>query len=363
MTSDERYMHQCLDLAAGGYGWVHPNPMVGAVLVRKGQVLATGFHKKFGGPHAEQDCLRKAGDAARGSTLYVNLEPCIHHGKTPPCVDAIIRAGVREVVVAMKDPNPLVAGRGLAALRKAGIVVRTGTMRREAAALNERFTWWHTMGIPYVGLKWAQSLDGFVADTSGRSKWITGEDARRYAHYLRSGYDGLLVGAGTVIADDPRLTVRHLSGRDPVRIVLDGALRVTGNEKVFRHRTGRTILLTSTAKVRSAGPVVMRLLAHGIDIVGIDGRPPFPPRQVLKVLAAEGIASLLVEGGPRTLGRFFNERAFNMYHAFVRASLLGGGKTALGTRRDVGMRSLERTKGRNVLLFRNGDMLVEGGPA
>ena len=362
MSNDNRYMQMCLDLAEKGYGSVHPNPMVGAVLVKEGEVIATGFHKRFGGAHAELDCLRKAGQAARGGSLYVNLEPCVHHGKTPPCAEAIIAAGVREVIVAMKDPNAMVNGRGLAALRKAGIRVRSGVMRKAAQKLNERFIWSHTRGLPYVGLKWAQSLDGFVADSAGRSKWITGKDARRYAHHLRSGYHAVMVGAGTVRKDDPQLTVRHVSGRDPVRIILDAKLAVTGKEKVFRHTKGRTILVTSPRHLRTPGKIVRRLLARGVEVIGLDGPLPFPPARVLRLLAAEGITSILIEGGPMTIRRFFDAQAFNVYHVFIRSALLGGGMPALPGKRPVRLVKLGRTSGTDLLMFRDGDLLVEGGP-
>lgn len=363
MTHDTHHMERCLELAQKGYGWVHPNPLVGAVLVKRGRVIAEGFHRRFGGPHAERECLDRAGHQARGATMYVNLEPCIHHGKTPPCVDAIIGSGVREVVIAMRDPNSVVNGRGISALRRAGIRVRTGVMRNQARILNDRFVWWHLQGVPYVGLKWAQTLEGYIADSRGRSKWITGEDARRYAHVLRSGYDAVLVGAGTVLADDPRLTVRHVAGRDPVRIVLDARLRVTGDEKIFRHRNGRTLVVTSSAKVRAAGRRVRTLLSRGVEVIGMDGGGAFPPAGILRVLAAEGIASILVEGGPDTIQRFFEAGVFNAYHVFVRASLLGGGKRALAMPRPTSLTSLAKTEGRDVMLFRNGDMLVEGGPS
>ncbi len=363
MKHDPGVMQHCFELAAKGHGRVNPNPMVGAVLVQAGEVIATGHHKRYGGPHAERNCLRTAGQKAKGGTLYVNLEPCIHHGKTPPCVEAIVNAGVSNVVVAMKDPNPRVSGRGIAALRKAGISVSTGLLRSEAQKLNEKFVWWHTEGLPFVGIKWAQSLDGYVADSAGRSQWITGEGARRYAHYLRAGYDALLVGAGTVLKDDPRLTVRHVEGNDPVRVILDGKLRVSGTEKVFRQRKGRTIVLTAAKNIRGPRAAVRRMMAHGVEVLGLPGGMSISPHLALRILGSEGITSVLVEGGPTTIRRFYDAGMYNIYHVFVRSGLLGGGMPALPIARRTDLKGLRKTRGTDLLMFSDGDFLVEGGKA
>src|SRR5574341_629007 len=216
---DKRYMEMALRLASRGAGRTSPNPMVGAVLVRSGKVVATGYHRHAGSDHAEIVALKRAGKRARRATLYLNLEPCSHQGRTPPCALSLIRAGVRRVVVGMVDPNPLVSGKGIRKLRQAKIRVDVGLLERECRRLNEAFSKHITRRIPFVILKLAASLDGRIATASGDSRWVTGSAARRYVHHLRDQVDAVVVGAGTVLADDPRLTCRLRGGRDPWRVV------------------------------------------------------------------------------------------------------------------------------------------------
>ncbi|RPJ05034.1 MAG: bifunctional diaminohydroxyphosphoribosylaminopyrimidine deaminase/5-amino-6-(5-phosphoribosylamino)uracil reductase RibD, partial [Spirochaetaceae bacterium] len=223
MRQDQFYMRMCLHLAERGTGFTSPNPMVGAVVVREGQVLGRGYHRTAGTDHAEIVALKAAGEAAVGATLYVNLEPCSHQGRTPPCADAIIRSGIKRIVIAMADPNPLVAGEGIKKLEKAGLSVTLGIQEQRARHLNEVFIKHITTRRPFVALKTAASLDGRIATASGESKWITGEKARLFGHSLRQKYDCILTGSGTVIADDPELTVR-IPGRmtkNPARVVVD----------------------------------------------------------------------------------------------------------------------------------------------
>ena len=218
-------MRMALSLALQGAGRTSPNPMVGAVLARGRKVIATGYHQRAGGDHAEIVALKRAGARAKGATLYLNLEPCSHFGRTPPCADAVIRAGVMRGVVGMADPNPLVSGRGIRKLRQAGVQVDVGLLREECRRLNEAFCKHITRRLPFVILKLAASLDGKIATSSGDSQWITGEAARRHVHSLRNQVDAVLVGAGTVIADDPQLPCRIPGGRNPLRVVVDGRLR------------------------------------------------------------------------------------------------------------------------------------------
>ena len=243
MPDDKTFMQRALTLAAKGKGRTSPNPAVGAVIVKNNKIIAGGYHKKAGTPHAEILALKKAGAKARGATLYVNLEPCCHTGKkTPPCTKAIIKAGIKKVVTAMIDPNSKVSGRGIRELQNAGIETRVGIMRTEAKRLNEAFIKFITKKEPFVILKVAQSLDGKIATAKGESKWITGEDARKYVHKLRNEVDAVLVGIGTVKKDNPSLTCRIKGGRNPFRVIVDSALRIPLNAKVLKHKDGKTII-------------------------------------------------------------------------------------------------------------------------
>lgn len=333
VPTDEAFMQECLRLARKGMGNVEPNPMVGAVIVRKGKVIGRGYHREFGGPHAEVRAIRSCRGIAKGATLYVNLEPCVHHGKTPPCTDAIIAAGIREVVVGMRDPNPVVAGKGLRALRNAGIRVRTNVLRPGCERLNESFTKYVTSGLPFVTLKIAQSTDGRIADLHGRSQWITGEQARVDVHRLRAASVSVMVGARTVVKDDPRLTVRHVSGAQPLRVVLDGALVVRPDARVFTSlRSSPTILVTRTSSARRRNRTVSALRKKGVTIVAFDvpRNRAIPVRAVLSVLGGMGITSVLVEGGAETWGRFLNEQCADKLVLYTSQMLIGGGAGAFG---------------------------------
>ena len=237
---DERYMRMALRLAFKGIGRTSPNPMVGAVLVRGGRIVGTGYHRQAGGDHAELVALKQAGNRARGATLYLNLEPCDHQGKTPPCTHSLIQSGVKKVVAGMLDPNPLVSGRGFRRLRRARIQVHSGVLKGECQRLNEAFVKFITHQVPFVILKLAASLDGNIATSTGDSRWITDVAARRYVHQLRNQVDAVLVGIGTVVADDPRLTCRLAGGRDPWRVILDGHLRIPLSASLFHQRASNS---------------------------------------------------------------------------------------------------------------------------
>ncbi len=318
--NDEDLMRMALALARRGEGEVNPNPLVGAVVVRDGEVVGRGVHRRFGGPHAEVFALEEAGEAARGATLYVNLEPCVHYGKTPPCVERIIAAGIRRVVVACRDPNPLVDGKGIAALREAGLDVQEGLLEDKATALNEAFFKFIRTGRPFVQLKLAMSLDGKIATASGDSRWVSGKASRVRVHALRRRYAAVLVGVGTVIADDPVLTVRHVEGRSPLRIVLDGSGRTPPAARLLRE-AGRTIIVTASMSdgaegaLRRAGAEVWRLPAS-------DGRVDLPA--LLGRLGREGIDSLLVEGGAETAASFLEAGLIDKVSFFIAPLFLGG---------------------------------------
>lgn len=356
--TQELFMERCLRIASLGLGKVHPNPMVGCVIVKGDKIVGLGYHEEFGGPHAEVRALRQAGKRASGSTVYVNLEPCAHHGKTPPCVSALIEAGVSRVVAASLDPNPMVRGKGFRQLRRAGIKVTTGVLAREAKKLNEKFFFSMQAGLPFVGAKVAQTLDGRIADRKGRSKWITGKAARAYGHALRAEYDAVMVGAATVLRDDPLLTVRAVKGRNPVRVILDGRFRVSGTPRIFDTAKAPTVILTSTAMLRRNRTKAVALERKGVQVIGIHGDSVISEVAILKVLAGLGITSLLIEGGSTTLGPFIEKRLVRRVHCFIHPGLLGsgisgfafGGRTLRNALRlsDVSIRALA------------GDLVLEG---
>lgn len=247
MNVDEKYMQLALDLAASAKGNTNPNPLVGAVIVKNGVIVGTGLHRKAGEPHAEVHAFRMAGEHAQGATLYVTLEPCSHYGKTPPCANLVKESGVSRVVVAMQDPNPTVAGRGIQLLQEAGIVVEVGVLEQQARRLNERFIHNMLTKRPFVISKFAMTLDGKIATHTGHSKWVTGEAAREDVHHLRHEVDGILVGVGTVIADNPSLTTRLKEGygKNPTRIIIDSSLRTPDHANVLNTEDAPTILVCS----------------------------------------------------------------------------------------------------------------------
>jgi diaminohydroxyphosphoribosylaminopyrimidine deaminase/5-amino-6-(5-phosphoribosylamino)uracil reductase len=323
---DPRYLDQAFSLAERGRYGCSPNPMVGAVVVRGGQVAGEGYHRRAGREHAEIAALSRAGSAARGADLYLTLEPCVHQGRTPPCAPRVIASGVARVIVAARDPNPRIAGRGIAALRKAGIdVVLAGpSWRARALEQNERFHTWITQGRPFVLAKWAATLDGATASASAESQWITGEAARRRALLLREEYDAVLVGAGTVIADDPRLT-RRLSRNRATRhwrIVLDGRLRVPETARVLRG-PGEKLVVTAMPE---SHPKARRLLARGVLVWSLPGRSRgrVDLRRLLSALARNEVSGLMVEGGAETLWSFFQAGLVDRATVFLAPRILGG---------------------------------------
>ncbi len=290
-------MRLALRLAKKAKGRTSPNPMVGAVLVKSGKVISTGFHHRAGESHAEAIALKKAGSAARGATLYVTLEPCSHTNKrTPPCTPLVLQSGVKRVVVAMIDPNPRVSGGGIKALRKAGIDVVTGVLQQEALKLNEAFVKYITSGMPFVTLKIAQTLDGKIATASGESQWITGEKAREEGHRLRDANDAILVGINTVLKDNPSLTARISNGRDPVRVILDSKLRIPLTSKVLTQKsTSKTIVATLATAPKTK---IKKLHDAGADVFLVKpakGRVDL--RDLMKKLGGKDILSVLIEGG------------------------------------------------------------------
>lgn len=330
MTANhQKYMRECLELAKKGEGLVSPNPLVGALLVRNGKIIGRGFHRRYGEAHAEVDCIRHARGPVAGATLYVNLEPCSHHGKTPPCAEMIIQAGIRDVVVATKDPNPLVGGRGIRRLRAAGVAVRVGVLEDEARYLNRSFFLHITRRRPYVHLKIAQTLDGMIASRSGKPRWISSKESRRMVHLWRGVYDAVLVGAGTVIADDPKLTVRYHRGRHPAAIILDGGLNTPVSASLFK--ADRPVyLVTSKQSVRVRHSRAESLERKGATLVVVSGRPSaLNLKRVLNLLYRYGVGSILVEGGQAVFTQFLCRGPVDELSIFLAPTVLGAGIPAV----------------------------------
>ncbi len=312
-VADEQLMRRALALAERGRYSVSPNPMVGCVIVRDGAVIGEGFHRRAGEPHAEIEALQQSGDA-RGGTLYVTLEPCAHHGRTPPCASAVMASGVRRVVVAMRDPHDLVDGRGIAMMREAGIEVVTGVCEPEARRLNETFLWAVTRQLPFVLIKAAMTLDGKLATLTGDSQWITGEQARERSLELREEYDAILVGSGTVRTDNPRLTRRlGLNGSITpwTRVVLDGDGEMPDHARLLSDG-GRTLLFTSAERD-----------GHGdIEVIRTEGHADLAT--VLGELYARGLRSVIVEGGAGVIGDFLHAGLWQKMIVFVAPMVVGG---------------------------------------
>lgn len=373
--SDERYMKLALRLAARGAGWVSPNPMVGAVVVRQGEIVGRGWHRQYGGPHAEVEALTAAGDRARGATLYVTLEPCNHEGLTPPCTQAVLAAGISRVVIAMADPNPRVTGGGAAFLAAQGVAITLGVLEEEARRLNEAWLKWVTTGIPFVIAKAACSLDGRIATVTGESQWLTGVAARTFGHRLRHECDAVLVGVGTVLADDPQLTARlggrprggaqeaktsppspaptpeglgmacilpasasapglplatgsrqtglRLQAKDPLRIVLDSQLRIPLTARVLHLDSPAPTLIATTPQAPAERVEALRQAGAEVLILPEDrGRVALRP--LLERLGKRKVTSVLVEGGSETLGSFFDARLVDRFYFFYAPKILGG---------------------------------------
>jgi diaminohydroxyphosphoribosylaminopyrimidine deaminase/5-amino-6-(5-phosphoribosylamino)uracil reductase len=296
MVSDEKWMRRALLLAERGRGYVHPNPMVGAILVKNGRVVSEGFHRVFGQAHAEVEAIRRAGTRAKGGTLYVNLEPCSHWGKTPPCVDLILSSGIKRVVAAIADPNPLVSGKGFSGLKKGHVAITKGVLEKEARTLNRAFITWITKKRPFVTMKVAASLDGKTSTMTGESKWISGEPARRAGHALRAEADAIAVGAGTVLEDNPSLTAHGL-GRNPVRIIFAGRRALPRKAKIFNSAAPTWVLKESRGRINL--------------------------HKALADLAGRGIAHLLVEGGGTLQQSFLEAGVVDEVVWFIAPMIIG----------------------------------------
>jgi diaminohydroxyphosphoribosylaminopyrimidine deaminase/5-amino-6-(5-phosphoribosylamino)uracil reductase len=317
---DEAFMARAVELARKGRYGAHPNPMVGAVIVKGGRVIGEGAHLRFGGPHAEINALRSCRVSPRGASIYVTLEPCSTYGKTPPCTEALLKAGIRAVFIGAADPNPANGGKAAALLRRAGLKVKTGVLKKDCEALNPAFNKFIRTGLPYVTLKIAQSLDGKIADAAGRSRWISSPQARREAHRLRAEADAVLAGIGTVLADDPLLNVRGVKvPRQPWIVALDSSFRVPRGARIF---SNERVLVATT---RRASVTAMKKLSRDVKILVLpseNGRVALPA--LLKALGGLGISHVLVEGGGRVAGSFISQGLADRFVCFVSPLVIGG---------------------------------------
>ncbi|AQQ72438.1 Riboflavin biosynthesis protein RibD [Limihaloglobus sulfuriphilus] len=332
--SNKKYMELALELARRGYGDVEPNPMVGCVIVKDDRIIGRGWHKNYGGPHAEinalEDCLKNGHDPA-GSTICVTLEPCCHTGKTGPCTDAIINAKAAKVIAAMEDPSDKVAGKGLAALSQAGIRVSVGTCRKQAMLLNPAFIKYSKTGLPWVILKWAQTLDGKLAaaEINDENRWISGDAARKDVHKLRRSCQAVLTGTGTLLADDPLLTPRPDKGKKPLRVVLDRELKIPIESNMVKTAGEFPVLVITSVKAEKNSEKTPVLREKGIEVMGIepaDGKIRL--QTVLKELGSRKIQRLLVEAGPRLLTAFMQDNLADEAVIYSAPKLLGAAGTA-----------------------------------
>lgn len=331
LMTDRDYMQRAIELARRGEGWVNPNPLVGAVIVKDGRVIAEGWHHKYGELHAERDALRALKEPAEGATIYVTLEPCCHYGKQPPCTLAIMEHGISRVVIGSRDPNPLVAGKGVRMLREHGITVVEDFMREECDALNPVFFHYITTGRPYVKMKYAMTADGKIATKTGASKWITSEEARELVHDWRNACRGIMAGIGTVLADNPLLNCRRPGGRDPVRIICDSRLRIPEDSQICRTaQKYETIVACALSKDADRRPEEMRAKAErlrqqGVEVWSVpaqDGSVDL--KELVKRLGKRGIDSILLEGGGTLNESALRAGIVQEVNAFVAPKIFGG---------------------------------------
>jgi diaminohydroxyphosphoribosylaminopyrimidine deaminase/5-amino-6-(5-phosphoribosylamino)uracil reductase len=361
-NADEKYMSLALRLARRGLGKVSPNPMVGAVIVRSGRVIAQGYHRAFGADHAEVDAFKHAPENVAGATLYVTLEPCTHYGKTPPCVNAVIEKKIGRVVIGMKDPDKRVNGKSIKLLEGKGIETTVGVFEDECRALNEPYIKHRRTGLPYVTLKFAQTLDGRIATVSGSSTWITSPPSLKLAHRLRATHDAILVGAGTVLKDDPQLTTRLVKGRNPRRVILDSNLKIPLDVKVFRDQAWAPTLLATTAWDAKEKLAERRALGLEVLIVPPDADGRVDLKALLKTLGERDVSSLLVEGGSETITSFLRLGLADKIIAIIAPKILGKGTEAVG---DLNITELNKAFPlKFTKVYRSGaDIVVEGRSA
>jgi diaminohydroxyphosphoribosylaminopyrimidine deaminase / 5-amino-6-(5-phosphoribosylamino)uracil reductase len=323
---DRQMMQRALTLARRTRGYTCPNPAVGAVIVHNGTIVGEGYHRACGQPHAEAEALARAGDKARGATIYITLEPCDHHGRTSSCTEAILAAAIKRVVTGAADPNPKVRGKGLTRLRKAGVEVVTGVLEQECRDLNRDYNHYVSSGMPWVTLKWAMTLDGKIATRTGDSRWVSGEAAQRWAHRLRAQHAAVLVGLGTAMADDPLLTVRHVRGRQPARIVLDSRCELSLESRLVQSAMEVPLWVAVTQQAPEAWR--WALVGKGVEVLEIaaDSHGHIDIKALLCELGSREVMSVLMEGGSKVLGSFFDAGLWNQASIVIAPKLAGGEK-------------------------------------
>ena len=339
--NDEQFMKLALKLAAKGRGYASPNPMVGAVIVKKGRIIGQGWHRCCGENHAEVNAIQSATENVAGSTMYVTLEPCCHSGKTPPCTDLIIQKKIKRVVIGTADSNPLVSCKGINRLKATGIEVKAGVLEDQCRSLNEVFFHFMETGLPFVTVKYAQTLDGRIATATGQSQWISSPASLKFAHQLRAEHDAILVGIGTVLKDNPTLTVRMVRGRNPLRIVVDNCLAVTTEFNVMQDLSGMPTLIATTKS--SSDPAFRALAKAGAELVRVrsDKNNHVSLQQLLQLLAARNISSVLIEGGSQIITSALKDNLVNRLVTVIAPKILGKGIEAVG---DLNIRNLEKAK-------------------
>ncbi|HHT9111547.1 MAG TPA: bifunctional diaminohydroxyphosphoribosylaminopyrimidine deaminase/5-amino-6-(5-phosphoribosylamino)uracil reductase RibD [Candidatus Brocadiaceae bacterium] len=357
---DEKYMSLALELAEKGRGRVEPNPMVGAVLVKDGAIVGKGYHQIFGGAHAEIHAINEGGENGKGASLYVSMEPCAHFGKTAPCADAIIRAGITKVVAAVADPNPVTAGRGIRKLKDAGIEIQIGVLEHQARRLNAPFFKLMQKGIPYVIAKWAMSLDGKIATYTGESKWITSEESRGYVHKIRGQVDGILVGINTVLRDDPLLTCRTEGGRNPRRIIIDSNALLPLNSRLLNTINESEVVVAVNKNAQVERIEILRQLGCRV-IQTCNTMDRVDLKELFYRLGEMELTNILVEGGSRVITSFFEERLVDKVMVFI-APIIIGGEGARSPVLGKGIDTIrEATEIREITVQRiSKDILVEG---
>ena len=323
MNTDEIYMRKAIRLARTAWGLTSPNPVVGAVIVKGAKIVGSGYHKRCGMPHAEINALKEAGPKAKGATLYVTLEPCDHFGRTPPCTDAVIKSGIKKVVMGMKDPNPVNNGKGIKKLRANGIKTVIGVLEKDATRINRPFIKFITKNIPYVTVKVAGSLDGKIATRSGDSKWITSEDSRRYVHRLRGRVDAVVVGVNTVIKDNPMLISRASGARQPSRIIVDSRLKTPLSSRLFSNIEISPLIIATTKNI--SGRKRMPYEKKGARILSLKAKGSrVDLKALLKALAGMEMTHLLVEGGGELIWSFIEEGLVDEFLFFMAPKIIGG---------------------------------------
>jgi diaminohydroxyphosphoribosylaminopyrimidine deaminase / 5-amino-6-(5-phosphoribosylamino)uracil reductase len=330
MMTDESFMRMALRIAAKGIGQVSPNPMVGCIIVKNGIVVGKGYHKKYGGPHAETHAIFDAGEAVKESTIYVTLEPCFHYGKTPPCVHRLVELKPSRVVIGTADPNPLVSGKSIRYLREQGIDTVVGILEEECRKLNECFFKFMTTAIPFVTIKYAQTLDGRIATRTGHSRWISSPSSLKIAHRLRRDHDAVLVGSGTVLRDDPLLTVRLVRGKNPLRVVIDSTLQISPDAKILEEQEKAATLVVTTRRHNRAK--MRNLTEAGVEVLVIaeDENHRVDLACLLFELGKRNISSLLVEGGSQIITSFFRNRLVDRLVVITAPKVIGRGIEAIG---------------------------------